>query len=163
LNKPPPPPPPPRGGGGTLDISIAALQAAFQTGYRAHVTDHGLQCVTFPRWFVTNYTTLTYTRGHNGNTTAASIANVNGLPPPTSTLVGVPSVFSTSGAVATWGGSVGPFGHTGIVLSMNSTTGMATVIHTGNRASGQTPNSWIHNYSFPAASVTFLYLGGHLI
>ena len=152
------------GGSGTFDISPEALQAAFQAGYRPYITTAGLQCVTLSRWFISNYTTLTFGRG-NGDATAMNTYLANpgtGLSPPSATLVGVPSVFSTVPGVSSWWANHPTAGHTGIVLAMDTSTGQATVLHTGNRMSGQTYNSWISDFTFPTDGVTFLYIGNHL-
>lgn len=96
----------------------------------------------------------------NGKDLVANLASNNGLAidnTPTA-----PGIFSVAGGYSTWGCSGSQYGHTGIVVSVNTTNRTATVIHTGNSLAGSTPNSWISTYSYPTEGVTFVYLGDHL-
>ena len=141
---------------GATDAS--ALQSAFQ-----NVGDYdgvnGLQCVDIVRWYIDTYTTLKSTSG-SGKDLVANLASANGLT--IESTPKAPGIFSVAGGYSTWGCSGSTAGHTGVVVSVNTTNKTATVIHTGNSLTGKTPNSWISTYSYPATGVTFVYLGDYL-
>lgn len=144
------------GSGGATDVS--ALQSEFQK-----VGDYdgaaGLQCVDIVRWYIDTYTTLKSTSG-NGQDLVPNLANKYGLA--INSTPKTPGIFSVAGGYATWGSSGSQYGHTGVVVSVNTANKTATVIHTGNSLTGKNPNSWKSTYTYPASGVTFAYLGDHL-
>lgn len=146
------------GSGSSEATSTSALQAAFQ-----NVGDYdgayGLQCVDIAKWYIDTYTTLASTSG-NGKDLVANLANNYGLA--IDSTPKAPGIFSVAGGYKTWGCSGSDNGHTGVVVSVDTTNKTATVIHTGNSLTGQTPNSWVSTYSYPATGVTFVYLGNYL-
>ena len=147
------------GGSGTTDATDATkLQAEFQK-----VGDYdgvnGLQCVDIVRWYIDTYTTLKSTSG-NGKDLVERLASNYGLS--IDSVPKAPGIFSVAGSHKTWGCSGSAYGHTGIVVSVDTTKKTATVIHTGNSLTGKKPNSWVSPYSYPAEGVTFAYLGNYL-
>jgi len=120
---------------------------------------YGLQCVDLTKWFVHTYTTLEVARG-NGDAQAKNIADANSLPTPSSIPV-APAAFSVAGGIKSFGGGHNA-GHTGIVLSVDTVNKTATVLHTQISLTGESPNSKIDTFSYPADGVTFTYLGDYL-
>lgn len=120
---------------------------------------YGLQCVDIVRWYVDTYTTLNSTSGH-GKDLVANLANKYGLT--ISSTPKAPGIFSVAGGYHTWGCSGSTYGHTGVVVSVNTTKKTATVIHTGSSLADENPNSWKSDYSYPASGVTFVYLGNYM-
>lgn len=144
------------GGSGATDAS--ALQAEFQkVGDYDRV--YGLQCVDIVKWYIDTYTTLKSTSG-NGKDLVDNLAKENGLT--TTTTPKAPGIFSVAGGLKTWGCSGSEYGHTGVVLSVDTVKKTATVIHTGHSKETATPNSWVSNYSYPMDGVKFVYLGNYL-
>lgn len=111
---------------------------------------YGLQCVDIVRWYVDTYTTLNSTSGH-GKDLVANLANKYGLT--ISSTPKAPGIFSVAGGYHTWGCSGSTYGHTGVVVSVNTTKKTATVIHTGSSLADENPNSWKSDYSYPASGV----------
>lgn len=144
------------GSSGATDASV--LQAEFQK-VGDYDGAYGLQCVDIVRWYIDTYTTLNSTSG-NGEDLVANLANKYGLT--IDSTPKAPGIFSVAGGYKTWGCSGSSAGHTGVVVSVNTTQKTATVIHTGNSLTGKNPNSWVSTYSYPATGVTFVYLGNHL-
>lgn len=144
------------GSSGATDPSV--LQAEFQK-----VGDYdgvyGLQCVDIVKWYINTYTTLKSTSG-NGKDLVNNLAKENGLT--ITTTPKAPGIFSVAGYLKTWGCSGSEYGHTGVVLSVDTVKKTATVIHTGNSKKDDIPNSWVSNYSYPMDGVKFVYLGNHL-
>ena len=120
---------------------------------------NGLQCVDIVRWYIDTYTTLKSTSGH-GKDLVANLANNYGLA--IDSTPKAPGIFSVAGGYSKWGSSGSQYGHTGIVVSVDTKNKKATVIHTGNSLDGKNPNSWVDTYSYPATGVTFVYLGNYL-
>lgn len=146
------------GSGSSEATSASALQAAFQNE-GDYDGAYGLQCVDIVKWYIDTYTTLASTSG-NGEDLVANLANKYDLE--IENTPKAPGIFSVAGGYQTWGCSGSEFGHTGVVVSVDTTNKTATVIHTGNSLTGKTPNSWVSTYSYPATGVTFVYLGNHL-
>lgn len=109
--------------------------------------------------YVDTYTTLNSTSGH-GKDLVANLANKYGLT--ISSTPKAPGIFSVAGGYHTWGCSGSTYGHTGVVVSVNTTKKTATVIHTGSSLADENPNSWKSDYSYPASGVTFVYLGNYM-
>ena len=144
------------GSSGATDVSV--LQTEFQkVGDYDHV--NGLQCVDIVRWYIDTYTTLDSTSG-NGKDLVANLAKNYKLT--ITNTPKAPGIFSVAGGYKTWGCSGSEYGHTGVVVSVDTTKKTATVIHTGNSKEHETPNSWVSTYSYPMNGVTFAYLGDYL-
>lgn len=141
------------GNSGATDAS--KLQAEFQK-VGDYDSAYGLQCVDIVKWYIDTYTTLKSTSG-NGKDLVNNLAKENGLT--ITTTPKAPGIFSVAGGYNTWGCSGSEYGHTGVVVSVNTANKTATVIHTGFSLTGKTPNSWVSNYSYPMSGVTFVYLG----
>lgn len=144
------------GSSGATDAS--ALQAEFQK-VGDYDGAYGLQCVDIVRWYIDTYTTLKSTSG-NGKDLVNNLAKENGLT--ITTTPKAPGIFSVAGGYNTWGCSGSEYGHTGVVLSVDTTKKTATVIHTGHKLEDQDPNSWVSTFSYPASGVTFVYVGNYL-
>ena len=93
------------------------LQAEFQK-----VGDYdgvnGLQCVDIVRWYIDTYTTLKSTSG-NGKDLVERLASNYGLS--IDSVPKAPGIFSVAGSHKTWGCSGSAYGHTGIVVSVDTT------------------------------------------
>ena len=144
---------------GYTNSEILAIQNAFDNTSGDIDGVNGQQCTDFSYWFVKTYTTLTSVSA-NGNITAERIASRNGLPAPTSEPQGV-AVFSVASKTKQWGASgTSSAGHTGIVLSIDTSAKKATVLHTASGWSN--PKAQMKTYPYPCDGVTFTYIGGHL-
>lgn len=144
----------------TADLSSSALQAAFYNATRNDEKDYdgvfGLQCVDLYRWFVDTYTSLHGTSG-NGKDCAANLAATV----PGGKTINTPtpySVFSTN-TYGVFGCYDTVYGHTGIVLSVDTVNKTCVIFHTGNSAENENPNSWISTVSYEnVTSVSFFDL-----
>ena len=136
-------------------LTAEALQTAFYNSPRGGDWDnsYGLQCVDLFKWFIDNYTTLTNVSG-NGKDCAPNLAATNNLP--TSSTPTPFSVFSVDSYVIGMGGTGVYEGHTGVVLSVNTSNKTCVVFHTGNSLEGKNPNSWISTCSYDIDGLTFV-------
>ena len=136
-------------------LTAEALQTAFYNSPRGGDWDNsnGLQCVDLFKWFIDNYTTLTNVSG-NGKDCAPNLAATNNLP--TSSTPTPFSVFSVDSYVIGMGGTGVYEGHTGVVLSVNTSNKTCVVFHTGNSLVGKNPNSLISTCSYDIDGLTFV-------
>jgi hypothetical protein len=153
-----------------LDAFNAAMDAS--GGRYGGYSVIGNGCTTLSKWFIENYTTLTY-GGGNGAQVVSNLVSVNSGKnlQVTSTPV-APAIFSVAGKVAAFGtrglsrcpkGSDVGCGHVGIVLEINGNK--AVILHTGSSAAKDDSPSWAYNigeYAFPANGVTFVNVGEYM-
>lgn len=85
---------------------------------------------------------------------APNLAATNNLP--TSSTPTPFSVFSVDSYVIGMGGTGVYEGHTGVVLSVNTSNKTCVVFHTGNSLEGKNPNSWISTCSYDIDGLTFV-------
>lgn len=152
----------------TDDLSASALQAAFNAlpDWGDWDSYYGLQCVDLPQWFMDEYTSLT-SISCNGCDMVSYVANANGL---TVTHTPTPfSIFSVAGGKKFFGCSGDSAGHTGIVLSVNTSANPVevTVLQTSHsfEADKKRPNSWTETYQLTTAAtpwVTFVDISSFL-
>lgn len=142
-------------------LTAAALQAAFDQVPNNGDYDgvYGLQCVDLYLWFVNNYTTLSAPSA-NGKDCVSKLANKYGL-----TVRSTPtpySIFSTASANGSFWCNNTQYGHTGVVVSVNTSTKKCTILHTGNSLQNTIPRSWITEVSYDVDDVVFVDLRPYL-
>ena len=123
-------------------LTAKALQAAFDLVPNNGDYDEvsGLQCVDLYLWFVDNYTTLSAPSA-NGKDCVSKLANKYGL-----TVRSTPtpySIFSTDSTKGSFWCYNAQYGHTGVVISVNTSTQKCIILHTGNSQQYETPRAWI--------------------
>ena len=145
-------------------LSPDALQTAFYNSPRGGDWDGvcGLQCPDLVKWFVDNYTDLTGVSCNGKDMVNSIIAANSGANLTVSTTPTPFSVFSVDEYCEEMGSTSNPYGHTGLVLSVNTSTHKCTILHTGNSATGQNPNSWVDEYPYNVDGVTFVDISNHL-
>lgn len=142
-------------------LTAAALQATFDQVPNNGDYDgvYGLQCVDLYLWFVNNYTTLSAPSA-NGKDCVSKLANKYGL-----TVRSTPtpySIFSTASANGSFWCNNTQYGHTGVVVSVNTSTKKCTILHTGNSLQNTIPRSWITEVSYDVDDVVFVDLRPYL-
>jgi len=122
-----------------------------------YLWDNG--CVTLSAWFIGSHTTLTFPRADGEGVVKGLVNDNKGANLKVSTTPTQFSVFSVSGSLDSpaWGTSAhNTYGHTGIVLSVNTTNKTAVVLETSIGRSGEALRSKVSTYSWPKAGVTFV-------
>ena len=115
-------------------------------------------CTVVPAWFVDTRTTLRH-NGGNGRDVVRNMAAVN----PEVNIVDfpiAPAIFSSN--PGHWGASNEPYGHTGLVISVEGNT--ATVVGTWNGLCNNRPPLYVATREIPRnlSQVMFINLGDHL-
>ena len=122
-------------------------------------------CTTIPAWFIGEHTTLTYGHGDGGRVAAQLVGKNPGKLELTTQPTKAPAIFSSyaGGMNASSSG----YGHTGLVVSIDPTTGTITTLETAkNNTLGGLSSPWSkivqHKKEDYADQTWFVYVGDYL-
>lgn len=145
---------------GAVQEAFAAYMKSHDNKYATYILGEN-GCTTLSSWYIGEYTTLTYGKGHGKDVVGNLVATNPGLE--ISSTPVAPSLFSVAGGIKAWGGSGGAsYGHVGLVVSVDEVTKTATTVATGSGSALNPKRSFINTYSYPNSAVTFVYLGDNL-
>lgn len=118
-------------------------------------------CTTLPAWYINTHTDLKYGDGNGGEVVANLVAKNGGTAATEPTGI---AIYSVTPGHKAWGAAGNDaYGHTGIVVSIDSSTKTATVLQTWSGIENTTGGaiSLISTYTYPTDGVVFYNLTGH--